>query len=112
MHLHTRIHLPSLAIIIEIKAEFVGISPTLGIVAQTVLIYFALVSNPVAHLSVGRIAITELQAQVLSQGLRQVDSYGIGTIGGGGVLVLVAIKHGIATQTALQLIVSGLGKGM
>ncbi len=86
-----------------------GISPTLGIVAQTVLIYFALVSNPVAHLSVGRIAITELQAQVLSQGLRQVDAYGIGTIGGG-VLVLVAIKYGIATQTALQLIVSGLGK--
>ena len=39
---------------LEIKAEFVGISPTLGIVAQTVLIYFALVSNPVAHLSVGR----------------------------------------------------------
>ena len=112
MHLHTRIHLPSLAIIIEIKAEFVGISPTLGIVAQTVLIYFALVSTPVAHLSVGSIAITELQAQVLSQGLRQVDAYGIGTIGGRGVLVLVAIKHGIATQTALQLIVSGLGKGM
>ena len=75
-------------------------------------IYTSLVSTSVAHLSCGSIAITELQAQVLSQWLRQGDTYGMGTIGGWGVLVLVAIKHGIATQTALQLIVSGLGKGM
>ena len=71
-------------------------SPALGMVAQTIQIRLALVSASVAHLSVGSIAITELQAQVLSQGLRQVDAYGIGTIGGWGVLVLVAIKHRVA----------------
>ena len=40
----------------------------LDVYKRQVLIYFALVSNPVAHLSVGRKAITELQVQVLSQG--------------------------------------------
>ena len=81
-------------------------------VAQTILIYLALVCASVAHLSVGRIAITQLQAQVLSQGLRQVDTYGIGAVGGRRVLVLVAIKHGVAPHTVLQLIVCGLGNRM